>query len=315
MIAYSFNVQQSLGPKMLAQFGYVGNESRHLLGTVDINQSAYNTSGGAEQQTRPYYNQYPTLGNINQLGTIATGNYNSLQALVKLANFHGITSQASYTWGHSLDELSQSRSQLPQDSTNFKGDYGNAAIDVRNTFSAYATYALPPIHHGPSLLVNGWEFNGLVNLHTGQPFTVYNGEDTSGTDEFVQRLNQVSNPYAGVKHSFNKSTQSEQWFNPAAFVEPPAGTNGTVARNSLYGPGYSDVDVSVFKTTAITERLHVQLRAEIFNVFNRYNFAPPNNTLGGGFGQLFDTIGDYNGAPGIGPGEPLNVQLGGKITF
>ena len=315
VMSYSFNLQQSLGAKMLAQMGYVGNESRHLLGTIDINQSAYNTSGGAEQNTRPYFNQYPTLGNINQLGTIATGNYNSLQASLRLANYHGITSQASYTWSHSLDELSQSRSLLPQDSTNFKGDYGNAAIDSRDTFTAYATYSLPTFNRGPKLLVNGWEVNGLVNLHTGQPFTIYNSEDTSGTDEFAQRVNVVGNPFAGVSHSFNKTTQSEQWINPAAFAEPAPGTNGDIQRNALYGPGYSDVDVSVFKTTPITERLHVQLRAEVFNVFNRYNFAPPNNTLGSGFGQLFDTIGDYNGAPGIGPGEPLNVQLGGKIIF
>ncbi len=315
VMSYSFNLQQSLGAKMLAQMGYVGNESRHLLGTVDINQSAYNTSGGAEQNTRPYFSQYPTLGNINQLGTIATGNYNSVQALIRLANYHGITSQASYTWGHSLDELSQSRSQLPQDSTNFKGDYGNAAIDTRNTFTAYATYALPTFSHGPKLLVNGWEVNGLVNLHGGQPFTIYNGEDTSGTDENVQRVNVIGNPYAGVSHSFNKATQSEQWINPAAFAEPAPGTNGDIQRNALFGPGYSDVDVSVFKTTSITERLRVQLRAEVFNVFNRYNFAPPVNTLGSGFGQLNDTIGDYSGAPGIGPGEPLNVQLGGKIIF
>ena len=315
VMSYSFNLQQSLGSKMLAQMGYVGNESRHLLGTIDINQSAYNTSGGAEQNTRPFYAQNPTLGNINQLGTIATGNYNSLQTSLRLANYHGITSQASYTWSHSLDELSQSRSLLPQDSTNFKGDYGNAAIDTRNTFTAYATYAFPTLDRGPKLLVNGWEVNGLVNLHGGQPFTIYNSEDTSGTDEFAQRVNVVGNPFAGVSHSFNKTTKSEQWINPAAFAEPAPGTNGDIQRDALFGPGYSDVDVSVFKTTPITERLRVQLRAEVFNVFNRYNFAPPNNTLGSGFGQLYDTIGDYSGAPGIGPGEPLNVQLGGKIIF
>jgi hypothetical protein len=323
VIAYSFNVQQSLGSKMIAQLGYVGNESRKLLGTIDINQAAYSSAGSpsdadgayAQQASRPFFSQYPTLGNINQLGTIATGNYNSLQATLRLANYHGITSQASYTWGHALDELSQSRSQLPQDSTNFKGDYGNTALDTRNTFTAYATYAFPSLGHGPKRLVEGWEANALVNLHGGQPFTVYNGEDTSGTDENVQRVNQVSNPFAGVSHKFDKTTQSEQWVNPNAFVEPANGTNGTIQRNSLFGPGYSDVDVSLFKTTPITERVHVQLRAEIYNVFNRYNFAPPNNTLGGGFGQLFDTIGDYSGAPGIGPGEPLNVQLGGKIIF
>lgn len=53
----------------------------------------------------------------------------------------------------------------------------------------------------------------------------------------------------------------------------------------------------------------------MFNIFNRMNPAPPNNTLGSGFGELYDIIGDNYGAPGIGPGEPFNIQLGGKITF
>ena len=323
VMGYSLNLQQSLGSKMIAQIGYVGNESRKLLGTIDINQAAYSAAGSpsdadasyAQQASRPFFNQYPTLGNINQLGTIATGNYNSLQSTLRFANYHGLTAQLNYTWSHSMDELSQSRSQLPQDSTNFKGDYGNAAIDVRNTFSAYATYAIPSLNHGPKRLVNGWEVDGVINLHSGEPYTIYNSEDTSGTDENVQRVNVVSNPYAGVSHSFNKTTQSEQWVNPAAFAEPANGTNGDEQRNSLIGPGYSAVDVSLLKNTPITERFHVLIRADVFNVFNRYNFAPPNNTLGSGVGSLYDTIGDYNGAPGIGPGEPLNVQLSGKITF
>ena len=140
-----------------------------------------------------------------------------------------------------------------------------------------------------------------------------------GTDENAQRVNLIGDPLAGIDRKFHPATASsgatEQWINPAAFASPADGTFGTMRRNQLFGPGFSDVDLSLFKTTAITERLRLQLRAEVFNVFNRNNFAPPNSTLGGGFGQLDDTIGDYWGAPGVGPGEPLNVQLGGKFIF
>ncbi len=327
VVSYNLNVQQSLGSKVIAQAGYVGNESRKLLGTIDINQAALQPTGSpsstaeayAQQASRPYFNQFPQYGNINQLGTIATGNYNSFQATLRFANYHGFTSQANYTWSHSLDEVSQSRILLPQDSTNFKGDYGNSALDTRNTFTTYITYAVPAAAHGPKRLVNGWEVNSLINLHGGQPFTVFNSSDTSGTDENAQRVNLVGNPYAGVSHTFSRATAmsgaTEQWVNPAAFASPPDGTFGTMRRNQLFGPGFSDVDLSVFKTTAVTERVNLQLRVEMFNVFNRINFAAPNSTLGAGFGSLYDTIGDSYGAPGIGPGEPFNMELAGKIIF
>ena len=179
---------------------------------------------------------------------------------------------------------------------------------------------MPSTGRGPKRLTNGWQFNSLVSLNSGQPFTVYNGSDTSGTDENIQRVDQIGNPLAGVSRHFQRasatSSAGEPWINPAAFISPPDGAFGTMRRNQLFGPNFMDVDVSVFKNTPITEHVNVQLRVEMFNIFNRVNLAPPDNTLGdAAFGQLYDTIGDYEGAPGIGPGEPFNIQLGGKITF
>ena len=92
------------------------------------------------------------------------------------------------------------------------------------------------------------------------------------------------------------------------------------------------MDFSVLKNTKITERVSAQLRIELFNLFNRKNLAPPsggcgavNDPLspvqadractGSGLGVTADTIGDFNGAPGIGPGEAFNMQLGLKIIF
>ena len=75
------------------------------------------------------------------------------------------------------------------------------------------------------------------------------------------------------------------------------------------------MDFSAYKNTKITERISTQLRVEMFNLFNRVNLAPVSNYTGGGFGQSTDTIGDWNGAPGIGPGEPFNMQLASKLIF
>jgi len=96
----------------------------------------------------------------------------------------------------------------------------------------------------------------------------------------------------------------------------PGTTNpdGGLSRNLFVGPGFEDVDLSVIKNISIGERLKLQLRAEMFNVFNRKNLASGAGSVGSN-GYLYDTIGDFNGAPGLGPGEPFNMQLVGKIMF
>ncbi len=94
----------------------------------------------------------------------------------------------------------------------------------------------------------------------------------------------------------------------------PQSVQGNLGRNALYGPGFADMDLSVFKNFVIRERLQLQLRAEMFNVFNRNNLATGAGSVGSN-GVVSDTIGDFNGAPGLGPGEPFNMQLAGKIIF
>jgi hypothetical protein len=92
-------------------------------------------------------------------------------------------------------------------------------------------------------------------------------------------------------------------------------------RNQLNAPGYGDVDLSVFKNNKFAILDHpitTQFRVEMFNLFNRVNLAPPDNYLAdgaGAFGTITQTIGYYNGAPGIGPGEPFNTQFALKILF
>ena len=124
-------------------------------------------------------------------------------------------------------------------------------------------------------------------------------------------------PYAG----YRKGIANANWLNPAAFVDAAPGTWGDTRRNAYYGPGFESVDLSVFKNTHVTERINVQFQVAMFNVFDHYNYAPPlNGNYNPSFTQdnalnLFTTIGNFNGAPGIGAGEPFNTQLGLKIIF
>jgi hypothetical protein len=311
---YSLNLQQALGQKVVAQIGYVGSQARHLILLRDINQPALSSDGVdvdslAQQESRPYYSAYPNYSAINQLGTTGIANYNSLQVVLRSQSWRGLTSQVSYTWGHNLDDGTQYRSVLPQDSTNIKGDYGNSDYDIRHTFSAYVNYAIPGLTKGPRWLSHGWQLNAVLSIHGGEPFSVLSSNDNSGTGEGYQRAVQVSNPFANVPSGF--------WINPASFTDGPTGTfKGTSGRNSLFGPSYQSVDFSVFKSGTIHEVVKVEFRAELFNLFNHINYAPPLNVSdGSSLGQLYDTVGDYNGAPGIGPGEPFNAQLGLKVHF
>ena len=329
---YNFNLQieKTLGRALLLQVGYVGSAGHRLLTTADINQAAfvpaqaaieYNPASTPAQvaaaqaaiaATRPYAAAFPDFGIINQIETNGNSNYNSLQTVLKVREWHRFTSQFTYTWAHGLDDMTAYRGTLPQDSFNLKGDYGNMDFDTRHNFVAVMNYSLPNASRFKPLL-NGWQLSSLVSLHTGQPFTVFSSTDTTGTNEGEQRADLIGNPYAGTSHAFNKA--GVMWLNQSAFADPAPGTQGNSARNAFYGPGYASTDFSVVKNTKITERIGTQFRIEMYNLFNRVNLAPPGGTNGSGLGITADTIGDYNGAPGIGPGEAFNLQLALKIIF
>jgi hypothetical protein len=315
---FSLNTQYQLGAGMVAEAGYVGSTSHHLLNTLDINEAATSTLGTAatravQNKTRPFYSAFPNYATINQVSSGANANYHGFVASLRMQQYHGLTAKFNYTLGHSQDDASAIRGTNPTDSRNLRFDFGNSSFDVRNTFTSYLTYEIPNLGKGPRWLVSGWQLNSLMSFYGGLPFTVFAGKNVSGTFEGKDRVNVTGNPYAT---SQTLAKGYVQWLNPAAFSFAPNGTFGNEVRNSLRGPSFADVDFSVFKTTNITERVKAQLRIELFNVFNRTNLPVPNGTLSSGsFGRIGDTIGDYNGATGIGAGEPFNVQLGMKIIF
>ena len=311
---YNLNVEKGFGRSLLLQVGYVGSAAHRLMTTADINQPApaVYASDAAKQAARPFFGQFPDFGVINQIQTNGNSNYSSLQTVLKVREWHHFTSQFAYTWAHGLDDMTQYRGTLAQDNFNLKADYGSMDYDTRHNFTASLNYNLPNASRLRPLL-NGWELSSLLSFHTGQPFTVFSSQDTTGTDEGEQRANLIGDPYAGVSHAFHKGGVT--WLNPAAFADPAAGAFGNSGRNAFYGPGYASVDFSVVKNTKITERIGTQFRIEMFNLFNRTNLAPPSGTNGSGLGITADTIGDWNGAPGLGPGEAFNMQLALKIIF
>jgi len=338
---YNLQVEKAFGNAVVWQVGYVGSEGRKLNLVSNINQN------GA----------FPNFGNILQLNTIGTSNYNALQTILKLRAWHGLSSQLAYTWSHALDEISEYRATVVDDAFNPKRDYGNSDFDTRHLFTIDFTYDVPKAPWATSALTkrvfNDWQVSSVMNWHTGQPY-----------DEVRSYLNVVGNPFASangvtIDHKFSAAGGGTLWINPTAFCDPnainpvtkltdpvctavSASPYGNVSRNKWYAPGYGDVDLSFIKNIPITERVKIQLRADFFNLFNRINLssgvgavsafgtASPNgdvcsqnftthrcsaNFSSTGFGLVSDTIGDFNGAPAIGPGEARNIQLAVKIIF
>lgn len=315
---FNLNTEYQLSRNTILQLGYVGSVSRHLFNLRDINQAAPNPNKTTIQSSRPYYSKFPTFAAINQYESEAGSNYNSLQAMVRTSGFHGLTAQASYTYGHALDNVSGTRGFAPQDSRNLAAEYGNADFDTRHTFNGYIVYEIPTFSDRFKPLTQGWEVNSFMTFYTGRPITPKTSANNSGVGEFQDRVTKVGNP-TSVDRSFSRNSSGTgyvQWFSKSAYAVAPVGTFSPTPRNSVYGPGFGTVDASLVKNTTLHENVKLQLRAEMFNIFNRLNLANPSGSFtSSNFGRSTTTVGDNAGAPGIGSGEPFNVQFAGKIIF
>ena len=225
-------------------------------------------------------------------------------------------------------------------------EYGNSNFDVRNRFTWVFGYELP--NHGSSRLRNGWGFTSSLTLQSGQPFQMnYNFEDDfSGSGEGSDRPDVVG-PIVYHKRDPSDYIQLSSFAIPcsltaAAIISPSKSASdcipgtrhfGNERRTSLVGPDFRQWDLAVYKNTALGERLHLELRAEFFNLMNHPNFASPflplfvadpgsnsfavngNREVGVGGFQLGAT-GDVGiGNPFLGGGGPRGIQLAAKFTF
>ena len=302
---YDLNIQTKLTNSTLLQTGYVGNVSRHLETLLDINQPI--------DGVRPFAVQYPTLGAINQLNTNANSDYNSLQVSLHQNLWRGLAANVNYTWSHAIDD--DSSYTTPMDSYDLKLDKANSTFDDRHILTGFFSYNVPQWAHFAPRLTKGWVLNALITRTTGLPLNITTGRNTDQTGENKDRVNLVSgvDPYAGNTAIAN--SQALLYLNKAAFSVPATGTYGDLGRDALYGPRFGAVDFSIFKRTPITERINTELRAEIFNIFNETNWHAPSTSLSSGaFGELTQTL-NGSGSPGLGFGEPRNVQLALKIIF
>ncbi|MEO8662605.1 MAG: carboxypeptidase regulatory-like domain-containing protein [Bryobacteraceae bacterium] len=315
---FNLNVQQQLSRSTLFQIGYVGSQSRKQTVKRNINQPLPGTTGTL-QERRPYNGEYPNIRNISWLETSGNSQYNSLQMSVRTTMTHGLSGQIAYTLAHGRDDMSSARYNQPMNNYDLKGDYGNADFDIRHTVSSYALYDVPNFVKSKPRIGKGWQLNTLFIVRSGFPFTAVTGQNGSLNYGGSERANLSGDPFSGVTQPTNADgnyANGYRIFNPSVFSNPAALTYGNTERNQFHGQSFASLDFSIFKNTPITERLSAQFRVEIFNLTNRLNAGGPDTCVcsGAGMGLTYGTI--HSGdAPGIGAGEPRNVQLALKLVW
>ncbi len=312
---WNANIQRQLGSTRVLELAYVGSKGTKLLTARDINQPQPSVlPPGLPFVPRPN----PRFDDIDMLESRANSSYHALQARFQQRLADGLSALASYTWSKSLDDASNFFSStgdanFPQNSYDLRGERGRSNFDARHRLSVSYAYDLPFGRERAHLsddgwvttLLTGWQTFGILTLQTGRPFTValLSEIDNSGTGRSLlgfganDRPNIVGDPTSG-------NPTPERWFNTAAFALPPRGTFGNAGRNILDGPGFQNFNASLVKNSAISERVNLQLRAEVFNLFNHPNFGLPDNFLGS------PTFGRVTTAR-----DPRHLQFGIKLLF
>jgi hypothetical protein len=314
LISWSLRVEQEVSPNTSLTAGYVGSHGYHELIGIDANEPfpvicpaspcpatypnvpTLGALAGAPVPAGAFYvptttRANPTIANTWTWFSLGTSNYNALQVDVNRRFSHGLSLRGVYTWSKALDDGDSLNSTaapnapgLVSNPFDLHADYGLATYDVRHIGVINAVYTLPfgkgqafanSLEGWSNALVSGWSVNSIVTIQSGFPFTPQLSYNPSNNGDTRNPVRPFVNPAFTGPVILGKPSQ---WFNPKAFLAPPAGSGfyGNLGRDTLIGPGLATWDFSAFKTTTLRERLALQFRAEMFNLLNRANFNTPN---------------------------------------
>lgn len=279
---YNLTLERELLRDLAFEIGYVGAQGRHLGRRYNLNQPR--PTGQINSEGDPVtVTPYPQFGTIQYQEQTANSHYNALQTSLRRRQRNGLTLLVSYTFSRAIDTASSTNNsttgtqKFPQNIYNFAAEKGLSDFHRKHQFNASFNYQLP-FGRGRAFLseaggladalFGGWQFNGIVTLLSGRPFT----PTFSARDVSEQRPDIVGDPFANVPAGL--------YFNPAAFARPVATPQdptlfGNAGRNILIGPNFKSVDLSLMKSFRLSEGLRLQFRAESFNAFNHPNFQVP----------------------------------------
>jgi hypothetical protein len=316
---WSAGVQRSLAADWVIEASYIGTRGKYLEQNVQPNNARpgsgpvdprrpYGFLQFAEGTSFPDYvvvqgNRVP-VGFINYLSRTAESEYDALVARVEKRFGGGFSLLSSYTLSEARSNAPQFRNaggvagaenSPPQDSHNLEAEWGPAYYDARHRWVTGATVAMP----------FGVQVSGIYTMQSGFPFTVNLRGDTAGVGAGTGGIFVRPNAVPGVDPYLPKRERKNRgYLNPAAFVAPPEGTFGTVGRNSVVGPGYINLDLSIARGISLGSGRRLELRAEAFNLTNRRNYTIVGRILNDAtFGQLLSQA------------DPRQWQFGARLLF
>lgn len=286
-ITFNATAQRELAGHITATVGYAGSRGRNLMSEIEGNPFVPQIQAdGTKFFAAGAPRRNPAFGPIDYGTNGGRSDYHSLQLSAQKRFSRRYQLQAAYTFSKAMDNLqsqlvmdANNSSVYPQDPYDRDLDWARSDFDVRHVFTSHFVWDLPG-RDGRALL-GGWQFNGIVTLRTGVPFTPVLGAsnwsrsgNTSGQDRPSLK--------PGVDLDAVVLGGPDHYFDTSAFVLGPQGFFGNAGRNILTGPGYAMTSVSLVKNTsigALGAAGHVQFRLEVFNLLNRPNFATPDRVV------------------------------------
>lgn len=336
---WSFTVERELTRDLALQVAYVGSQGYHLEVGLDANtvrpvvcdNQAGCTSGGvgSVSGTVPQGAEYLPWGNgrantrpnpyVNRTfnrAFVGTSSYHALNASLIKRFSHGLTFKTNYTYSKVMDLNSQLDTAYSQNTAsdalnpyNLAVGKGPASFNLKHQFNTNFSYQLPfgqgqPWGNGTkgviSQLISGWQWNGILTVQSGFPFSPTVGSNRSGSGDTgnpdvpnVDPSRDRESITSGVSTGCGsiapgtKVGTPDLYYDPCYFLLPTAGTNGNSGRNQYLGPRLAALDTSFFKTFAVREGWNLQFRAEAFNALNHTTFTTP--TLGVFAGTTYST--------------------------
>lgn len=303
--SWNFSLQRQLPAGFLVDVAYVGNAGIHIGESMNINQGEIPGAGAAGQ---PFFRRFGRTAAVNYLFLWANSMYNSLQVKGTRRFADGLSLTTAYTWGHGIDYNSNDSLEFNTPSQ-FRRNRATADFNRMHTFVQSFVFELPFgkgrrwANSGlASWLVGGWQTNGVFTAMTGLPLNI----TLSGTSlnmPGVRNKPDLIKTEVEIPEGINRGNP---WFDTTAFGAPPPATFGNLGRNVLRGPGFVNLDASLFRRFSIREGMNFDLRFEAFNSTNTPHFANPGTTFGTAtFGQVTTTV----------AGDNRSIQLGAKLTF
>jgi hypothetical protein len=299
--SFNLNIQQQLTKSSSMMIGYFGNKGTHLENDINPNQTAVlgQVATGATNTNLPFqrlspsspaFPNSPLAASFTERESGSNSIYNALWATFTQKVSHGLQLNASYTYSHAIDDVSRNNGGIQvQNSNDIFLSRGNSDFDVRHRIVANAVYDLP---FKGNRLISGWEVAPIMSWQTGNPINLvaFNSSSFNGIGSTI-----TLNASGPIQTSGNPLGQ---WIsNPGVLSVPctltttsttatptcAAGTLtfGNMGRNSVYGPGFTNMDLALAKNTKISEKLNLQIRVDAFDVLNHPNYGQPGAS--GGF--------------------------------